>query len=431
MSRSNLVVAIDIGSSKIATLVGQYFAEEERLNIIGVANFPARGIRKGQIINIEEATESLIESVEAAERMAGFSISEAFVGIAAPHIESINSQGVVAIADAKGEIVSDDVERVIEAAKAVSLPSSRQILHVIPRQFTVDGQGGVVDPVGMTGVRLEVEAHIVTASAPALKNLTKCIDEAGVSPLAFVFSGFAAAEAVLTPTERELGVVLVDIGAGVTSLTIYNEGAPCYSAVLPVGAQNITNDLAIGLRLSLEEAEKLKLALARLRRSENGDFDQDEISLKKLGVSDDSKRKVSLKTAIDGIIAPRVNEIFSLVAEEIKESGFGGATPSGVVLTGGGAETIDIKYACQRILGLPVRIGRPEKVGGIVDDVLRPSFASSLGLILYGIKQQRFQKVSAYKSIDFVKIAQRFKSPNLPIRGAWQRVVELLKPLLP
>lgn len=431
MSRSDLVVAIDIGSSKIATLVGQYFANEERINIIGVANFPARGIRKGQIVNIEEATESLIESVEAAERMAGFSISEAFIGVSAPHINSINSQGVVAIADPNGEITADDVERVIEAARAVSLPSSREVLHVIPRQFTVDGQGGVVDPVGMTGVRLEVEAHIVTASSPALRNLAKCIDEAGVKPLAFVFSGFAAAESVLTPTEKELGVVLIDVGGGVTTLTIYNEGAPCYSSVLPVGAQNITNDLAIGLRLSLEEAEKLKVALEKIKRDEDGEFEEDEISLKKLGIGDDPKRKISLKTAVDGIIAPRVNEIFSLIREEIKESGFGGATPSGVVLVGGGAKTIDIRYSCQRILGLPVRIGVPEKMGGIVDDVLSPDFSSSLGLILYGIKQRRFQKTPAHKAIDFVKIAQSIKGKRLPIKGAFQRLSELLKPLLP
>ena len=431
MSRSDLMVAIDIGSSKIVTLVGQYFPDEERVNIIGVANFPAQGIRKGQIVNIEQATDSLIESVEAAERMAGFSISQAFIGISAPHIDSINSQGVVAISDPKGEITDDDVERVIEAARAVSLPSSREILHVIPRQFTVDGQGGVIDPVGMTGVRLEVEAHIVTVSSPALKNLAKCINEAGVNPLAFVFSGFATAESVLTPTEKELGVVLVDIGGGVTSLTIYNEGAPCYSTVLPVGAQNITNDLAIGLRLSLEEAEKLKIALEKIKRDENGKFEEDEVSLKKLGVADDLKRRISLKTAVDGIIAPRVNEIFSLIREEIKESGFGGATPSGVVLTGGGAKTVDIKYNCQRVLGLPVRIGLPEKVGGIVDDIITPDFTSSLGLIFYGIKKKRLQKVSIYKSIDFIKIAQKIKNKGLPIKGVFQRLSEWLKPLLP
>jgi len=425
MSRSDLVVGIDIGSSKIVTLVGQYFAEEKKVNIIGVTNFPAQGIRKGQIVNIEQATESLIESVEAAERMAGCSISDGFVGISAPHINSMNSQGVVAVSDPNTEITAEDVERVVESARAVSLPSSREIIHVIPRQFTVDGQKGVIDPIGMSGVRLEVEAHIVSASSPALKNLNKCIDEAGVKPLSFVFSGFATAESVLTPTEKELGVVLIDIGGGVTTLTIYSEGAPCYSAVLPVGAQNITNDLAIGLRLSLDEAEKFKIRLTGLKKNEEGEFETEEVSLKKLGVSNDEKKKVSLKTAVSGIVSPRVNEIFNLIREEIKESGFGGATPSGIVLTGGGAKTIGIKYNCQKILGLPVRIGIPEKVGGIVDDVLSPEFASSLGLIFYGIRQKQ-QRSSGYKIINFDKIGKK-----LPIKGAIQRLSELLRPLLP
>ena len=426
MSRSDLIVSIDIGSSKIVTLVGQYFAEEKKVNIIGVTNFPAQGIRKGQIVNIEQATESLIESVEAAERMAGCSISNGFIGVSAPHINSMNSQGIVAIPDPNGEITAEDVKRVIESARAVSLPSSREILHVIPRQFTVDGQKGVIDPIGMSGVRLEVEAHIVNASSPALKNLNKCIDEAGVKPLSFVFSGFATAESVLTPTEKELGVILVDIGGGVTTLAIYNEGAPCYSAVLPIGAQNITNDLAIGLRLSLDEAEKFKIRLADLKKNEEGEFETEEVSLKKLGVSNDEKKKISLKTAVNGIVSPRVNEIFSLIREEIKESGFGGTTPSGIVLTGGGAKTIGIKYNCQKVLGLPVRIGVPEKVGGIVDDVLSPEFASSLGLIFYGIKQKQQQKNSGYKIINFNKIGKK-----LPIKGAIQRLSELLRPLLP
>jgi len=419
MPRSDLITGIDIGSSKIVTLVGQYFPEEERLNIIGLANYPANGIRRGQIVNIEEASEALIQSIEAAERMAGTSISEAFVGLSAPHIESVNSQGVVAVANPNGEIVAEDVERVIEAARAISLPSSKEIIHVIPRQFTVDGQTGVIDPVGMTGVRLEVESHIVTGSSPALKNLSKCIDEAGVKVLSYVFTGFASAESVLTPTEKELGVVLVDIGASVTTLTIYAEGAPCYSRVIPVGAKNVTNDLAIGLRLSLDEADKLKLAL-----NKEG-LDDDEVSLKKLGISSD-ERKVSLKTAVSGIVAPRLNEIFALVGKEIRESGFGGATPAGIVLTGGGAKTARIKYSCQKVLGLPVRIGLPEKIGGVTDDLSSPDFSSSVGLILYGIKQKRTEKSSPYRLINFGKIGKK-----LPIKGAVQKISEILRPLLP
>lgn len=419
MSRSDLIVGLDIGSSKIVTLVGQYYQEEERLNIIGVANFPAEGMRKGQIVDIDEATQSMIKSVEAAERMANFPISEAFVSISAPHIDSLNSQGVVAVSDPTGEITKEDVERVIEGAKAVSLPSSQEILHVIPRHYSVDGQSGVVDPVGMAGVRLEVESHIVTASTAALRNLSKCLDESGIKVLDYVFSGFASAESVLTPTEKELGVILVDMGASVTSLTIYHEGAPAYSGVIPIGAKNVTNDLAIGLRLSLEEAEKLKLKLTT-------DLDaEDEVGLKELGVSQ-SEQKVSIKTAVDGIVAPRLEEIFKLIRDEIKDSGFGGATPAGVVLTGGGAQTVRIKYNCQHTLGLPVRIGQPEDVGGIVDELLTPNFASSIGLILYGVKSRRAQGTLPHRMFDLGK----FKG-KLPIKGAVQRLGDILKPLLP
>lgn len=431
MSRSDLIVGVDIGSNKITTLVGQYFPEEERVNIIGVATFPANGIRKGQIVNIEQATESLIESVEAAERMAGYSINEAFVGIAAPYINSINSQGVVAVADAKGEIVEEDINRVIEAARAISLPSSEEVLHVIPRQFKVDGQGEVINPVGMSGIRLEVEAHIVTGSTPALRNLGKCLDEAGVNVISYVFSGFAAAESVLTNTEKELGVILLDIGGGVTTMTIYNEGAPAYSAVIPVGAKNVTNDLAIGLRLSLDEAEKLKISLEKAKADFDGSLDEDEISLKKLGIGVEEKRKISLKTAVNGIMLPRLNEIFVLIREEIKNSGFGGATPAGIVLTGGGAKTMGIKVSCQRTLGLPVRIGIPEKVGGIVDDILSPEFSSSVGLILYGIKEKRIQKTPSSGIFGLRKAINSRMGRKLPIKGAFQKVADFIRPLLP
>ncbi len=419
MLRSNLIVGLDIGSSKIVTLVGQYYPEEERLNIIGVANFPAEGMRKGQIVDIEKATQSMIKSIEAAERMANYSITEAFVSISAPHISSLNSQGVVAVSNPTGEITDEDVERVIEGAKAVSLPSSQEILHVIPRNYTVDGQSGVIDPVGMAGVRLEVESHIVTASTPALRNLSKCLDESGIKILDYVFSGFACAESVLTPTEKELGVILVDMGASITTLTIYHEGAPTYSAVIPIGAKNVTNDLAIGLRLSLDEAEKLKLKL-------NTELDNDEeVSLKELGVSE-STQKVSLKTAINGIVAPRLEEIFKMIGEKIRESGFGGATPAGVVLTGGGARTARIKYNCQHALGLPVRIAVPKEVGGIVDELLTPDFSSSIGLILYGVNKQRAQSILPHRMFDLGKIRGK-----LPIKGAVQRLGEILKPLLP
>ena len=254
MPKNQIISAIDVGTTKITTLIANLNEESEKINIIGVANQPSKGLRKSQIVDIDETIESITQSVESAERMAGYSISSSLASISGSHIESINSKGVVAIAEPEGEIQKNDVERVIEAARAVSLPSAREILHVIPRDFKVDSQEGVKDPVGMSGIRLEAEAHIITGSSTAMRNIGKCISEIGVEVDSLVFSGLASAESVLTSTEKELGVVLIDIGGGSTSLSIFVEGALSYSAVLPVGAKNVTNDLAIGLRVSLETA---------------------------------------------------------------------------------------------------------------------------------------------------------------------------------
>src|SRR3989344_1573100 len=241
MAKGRILAGIDIGTSKVVTLIGSQ-AETGRVHIIGVAAVPSKGLRKSQIVDIEEATESITESVEAAERMAGYSISQAFVSIGGAHIESQNSKGVVAVAEPEGEITATDVDRVIEAARAVSLPSAREILHVIPRDFMVDSQAGIKDPVGMTGVRLETEAHLITASSTAIKNLVKCVNEIGVDVAGVVFSGLAASETTLSDTERELGVILLDIGGGSTSLSVFIDGALSYSSVIPIGARNITND---------------------------------------------------------------------------------------------------------------------------------------------------------------------------------------------
>jgi len=438
MSRSKIYSTIDIGSTKITTIAAQHFPEEEQTNIIGVASAEAGGIRKGQIVDIEEATESITRSVEAAERMAGYSINNALVAITAPHISSLNSSGVVAVSNPQGEIVQEDVTRVVEAAKAVSLPSSMEVIHVIPRQFMVDGQEGILDPIGMTGIRLEVETHIVTASLPAIKNLSRCIQEIGVNVETPVYSGFAAAESVLTETEKELGVILVDIGGTVTSLTIYSEGFPCFVKVLPVGAKNVTNDLAIGLRISLENAEKLKLFLSKeqdkekekrkltktKKRAKLTTDSKDDISLKKAGILDEEVKKVSLLSTVDGIIRPRLDEIFSIIKEEVRESGFGGATPAGVVLTGGGARVVGAKRSCQRILGLPVRIGIPKEARGLVDEIMTPEYASSLGLVDYAIKSG--QSDAPGGKINLGKIGKKIN-----IGGVFKKAADIIKPLLP
>ena len=262
MANDKIVVGIDIGSSKIATIIGQI--QEEGINILGVSEILSRGIRKGQIVDIEEAASSINASLDAAERMAGYSVDRVFVSLSGVHILSQNSKGIVAISAPSGEIGPQDVQRVLEAAGAISTPSTTTILHVLPKTFTVDGEAGIKDPVGMTGVRLEVDTHIITANSVSVKNVQRVLDqEAGVGVSQVVFSGLASALSVLTDTERELGVILIDVGAGVTNICIYIDGALSYSSVIPIGARHITNDLAIGLRISLESAEKIKLYLSR------------------------------------------------------------------------------------------------------------------------------------------------------------------------
>lgn len=390
MKDSNIVVGVDIGTAKISTIIAQ--VGEDSVNIIGASEIQSRGVRKGQIVDIQEAAGALNESLNTAERMAGYSIDRVFCSISGTNIESQNSKGIVAVSHPEGEIESTDIDRVLEAAGAISLPSSRNIIHVFPRIYTVDGETGIKDPTGMNGVRLEVDTHIITANTTTVKNIDKVLEsEAGVGLNSLVFSGIASSLAVLTETEKELGVVLLDIGGGITNICVFVEGALSYSGVLPIGAKHVTNDLAIGLRVSLESAEKIKVYLSskynhkgRKTETEDGEkeSDSDEIDLGFLGLSEDVK-KVSKKTLIEGIIRPRLNEIFTLVSLELKKSGFLTQTPAGIVLTGGGAKTIGIKESAKRMLAMPVRIGAPYNITGLIDDIQEPVFATCVGLVLF------------------------------------------------
>lgn len=425
MTRQKIIAGIDVGSSKIATLIAAS-NDDQPLKVIGVASAPSKGIRKGQIVDIEEASESILQSIEAAERMAGYDLNRAFVSIGGAHIQSLNSKGVVAVAEPEGEIVSEDVDRVVEAARAVSLPSSKEILHVLPRYYIVDGQEGVRDPVGMSGIRLEVETHLIVGATTAIKNLTKCIAEMGVTIEAIVAGGLASAESVLSETEKELGVVLVDIGGGTTSVLIYVEGAPFYASVLPIGAKNVTNDLAIGLRLSsLEAAEKIKTALSAEKKvptlpakSAAAAKDKtDELNLARLGVAGE-KRTVSKKTLVEGIIKPRLNEIMAMVAAAIKESGAAGLTPSGVVITGGGAQTVGLEKAARQSLVMPVRLAKPQGLTGLIDDIQSPAFASVTGLVLYGSRLSPQARGG-------------LSLPKLPLKGTAGKLINLIRSFLP
>ncbi len=433
MSKPSLVAAIDVGSSKIATLIAQVFEEDRRIHIVGAQSGESKGIRKGQIVNIEEATASIITAVEGAERMAGYNLSKAVVTVGGSHISSQNTTGVVAVAEPQGEITSQDVARVVEAARAVSLPEAREIIHVIPRHFSVDSQEGIKDPVGMTGVRLEVETHLITGSSTAIKNLKKCVGEVGCDVEAVVATGICGSYSTLSDTEKELGAVLVDIGAGTTSITIFVDGSPAYCTVLPIGAKNVTNDLAIGLRVSLESAEKIKLFLGLEPKkpanpdSANGEIDKkekDEIDLSSLNLSEDLKT-VSRKTLLEGIVKPRLNEIFQLIGQEIKKSGYGGLTPAGVIITGGGALTVGAIETGKRSLSMPVRIGFPTGVTGLVDDIESPAYAASVGLIIYAAKGSGFSQVTGQET----NIGRALN--KLPGKNLVGKVTGFIKSLLP
>lgn len=389
MAEGKIVVGIDIGTNKIVTVIAK-LSEEGTVNVLGVSETKSNGIKKGQIVDIEDAVSSINTSLEAAERMAGYSVSHVTASIGGSHIESQNSRGVVAVSNPQGEITPNDMTRVIDAAKAVSFPSSREIIHVLPRNYSVDGQEGIKDPIGMTGVRLEVDTHIVSASTTAIRNLEKALGEVGVDVDAFVFSGYASSLSVLSETEKELGVVLVDIGSGTTDISIYVDGSVAHSSVLPIGARHITNDLAIGLRISLESAEAIKLFLSKpkkelLEEVEEGKTPRssDEIDLTSLHLPEEI-RLVSKKTLVEGIIRPRLNEIFSMVGQEVKKSGWGGQTPAGLVLTGGGAKTVGIVESAKRTLAMPVRIGFPMDLKGIKDEVEDTPFSAAVGLLLFG-----------------------------------------------
>ncbi len=436
MARDHIVSGIDVGTSKITTLIATV-PEEGDARVIGVSSVPSRGLRKGQVVNIEEATVAISGSLEAAERMAGTQVARAFLLVGGAHIASQNSHGVVAVSEPDKEISESDVKRVIEAAKAVSLPSSREILHVLPRGYVVDSQEGVVDPIGMTGVRLEVDTHLVTGGATATRNLRKCVEELGVEVEGMAFGGLASSIATITDTEKELGVVLIDIGGGTTDVAIFVEGALSYSSVIPIGAINITKDLAAGLRVSLESAEKIKLLLGKAPRIPAvPDDDQpmagvktvkgekgDELDVSGLGLPEEL-RMLSRKTLVEGIIKPRLNEIFTMVGLEIKRSGFGGMTPSGIVLTGGGALTVGAVEAARRNLAMPVHIGEPKKITGLVDEIMTPAYAASVGLILFGARGEPGESGSMFRG--FGKIREKVQ-----IKGLAGKVIDLVKSFMP
>lgn len=417
----NLICGIDIGSSKIASMISLFNEESQSLKIIGFDSQESRGVKKGLIVDIGQVAKILEQTLEKTERMAGHKIDRAFVSVGGPHINSLNSHGIVAVSNPRGEITDEDIDRVIEAARAISLSTTREIIEIVPRNYIVDGQPGIKNPLGMSGVRLETEAHIITASSTNLKNIDKVLSDLGVENQGFVFAGLASSEAVLTNTEKELGVVLVDIGGGKIDLAIFVDGALSYSSSIPIGARHITNDIAVGLRVSLDSAEKIKLFLSKNLSMVKKKVSQ--LNLHDLNL-EENLTEVSLKTLVDGIISPRLEEIFKLIFEEIEKSGFAQQVPSGLVITGGGALTVGMLETGKRVIGLPIRIGVPEKISGLIDEVNDPQYSTNIGLLQYGLKIQENGDESSFK--NFGKI---FK--DIKIKDSMNSIKNFFKQFLP
>lgn len=423
-----IITAIDVGSSKITTVISA-IDDNQSPSVIGVCSYPSKGIKKGVVVNIDDATTAISESVTAAERMAGVTVSDVYVSINGEAVTSLNNKGVVAVAGS--EITIDDTYRAIENARTLSLPENLNPIHIIPREFVVDSQGGIKYPIGMSGGRLEVETHIITAPNSYWQNLKKCVEQLGLNVYDVVFVGWASSLSVLTDTEKELGVTLLDIGAGTTTISIFQEGSIIYSGVVPLGGINITSDIAIGLQVSLEDAEKIKIHMndlfenkgkqkiggldatpALLRRIEDEkpkSSKGDEIDL---SILDITGKKVS-KDMLRKIVEARCEEIFEIARENVQKAGFNIAMPAGVVISGGSALLKDLTKFTQGIFGVAARVGYPSGLSGMTEEISDPSYSCVQGLIKHAIEDDVDIDTSHPKSggSNFVsKISNWFKS---------------------
>jgi cell division protein FtsA len=399
--KEELIVGLDIGTTKVCAVVAE--PTEEGLDIIGVGCSPSHGLRKGMVVNVEETIGSIKRAVEEAEMMAGCEIRSVYTGIAGSHIQSVNSQGVIALKHR--EVTKKDVERVIETAKMISLPPEKQIIHILPQEFIVDDQGGIRDPQGMAGIRLEARVHIITASVAAVQTLIRCIQKAGLDVIEVILQPLAASEAVLTDEEKALGVALVDVGGGTTDITVFADNSIKHSAILPVGGTNITNDIAFGLRTPFSEAEEIKLKYGIATTSLIEEDEEIEIH----SVGDKRVRRVS-RSVLAQIIEPRVEEILGLVDHELIQKDLKDMIASGVVITGGSSLLPGLIEVAEQIFGLPTRIGYTRGVGGLFDVIRNPIYATAVGLTKYGFKLQG--------GADF---------HNAQKRSVWQRFIEGIK----
>lgn len=400
--KENLVVGLDIGTTKICAIVGEV-RDGNRIDIIGIGSHPSRGLRKGVVVNIESTVESIKKAVEEAELMAGVEIKAVYAGIAGGHIKGFNSRGVIAVKDK--EINKADIERVIDAARAVAIPLDREVLHILPQEFIIDDQDGIKEPLGMSGIRLEAEVHIVTGAVTSVQNIVKSCQRAGLEVLDIILEPLASGEAVLTQEEKDLGVAVADVGGGTTDIAIFLDGSIRHTAVLAIGGNHLTNDIAIGLRTPGIEAEKIKkkygCALTSLV------MDDETIEVPSIG---GRSPRVLSRQVLSEIIQPRAEEIFELVNREIKKTGYEDIIASGVVLTGGTAIMEGIPEVAENILDLPVRRGKPVNIGGLVDIVNSPMYATGVGLVLYGAKEETYGRPRRFTDENlFGKVFNRMK----------------------
>ena len=381
MARERIVVGIDVGTTKVCTLIAAV-SPEDQLEVLGAGITASRGLRRGVAVNVDEAVQAISGSVQKAEQQSGFKIMSAFVGIAGAHITSTNSHGVVAVRRGDNVIAEDDIERALEAARVVNLPQDREVIHVVPRHFIIDGQEGINNPTGMLGRRLEVETTVVAGGQTPIHNLSRCIEQVGVGIDALVVQAIAAGEAVLTTAEKELGVALIDLGGGTTDAGVFIDGSVAYVASIPVGGNHISNDIAVGLRTPFAAAEELKVGHGyALSEAIEEDRMIDIASYDSGDGGPVSRRELS------EIIEARLDETFELVQEQMAKAGFEEGMPAGVVLVGGSAQLQGIRRLASEIFGTPVRIGTPTGIFGLVESISNPAFATSVGLLKWGLVQ--------------------------------------------
>lgn len=380
-SGGNMIVGLDIGTSKVVAIVGEINADGG-LNIIGIGRHRSRGLKKGTVVNIESTVQSIQRAVEEAELMAGCRIHSVYAGIAGSHIRSLNSHGIVAIRDR--EVYAADIDRVIDAAQAVAIPADQKILHILPQEYIIDSQEGVKEPLGMSGVRLEAKVHLVTCATNAYQNIEKCIKRCGLDVDEIILEQLASSYSVLTDDEKELGVCMVDIGGGTTDIAIFTEGAIRHTGVIPIAGDQVTNDIAMALRTPTDNAEELKIkyacALAQLASP-------DEM-IKVPGVGERAPRELS-RQALADVVEPRYDELFHLIQAELRHSGYADMLAAGMVLTGGTSKMEGVVELAEEIFHMPVRIGMPHDVSGLGDIVRNPTYSTGVGLLLYGMKQQQ------------------------------------------